>query len=517
MTFMGGSPPSASSPSLLRMSRIAKSFGPNRVLREVDFELKAGEVHVLAGENGAGKSTLIRILGGALAADEGMIAIEGGPARLRRPRDAAERGIAVIHQELSLVGSMSVADNLLLGHEPGRAGWIDRPASAARARLVLERVGLRLDPNRLVSTLPISAQQLVEIAKALALGARIIVMDEPTSALSEPEARRLFARIADLRSQGCGIIYITHRLDEILALADRITVLRDGRVVASRPAGELPVGELVRLMVGRSIGDQAPRRAAAAGTVRLDLRRCRVRGEGAGRRPIVEDAALQVRSGEILGLVGLEGSGVSELLWAMFGALGRRADVEMEIDGRPQRLASPREAIEAGLALVTNDRRRTGLVPGMDVVENATLAALPRFSRLGWLRRREEIEQTARTAGQLNLRCASLRQPVSTLSGGNQQKVVLARWMATNPRVLLLDDPTRGVDVGAKHEIYLLMNEWSRRGCGIILSSSEWPELLQVSDRIMVMHRGRVAAAFRGGQATAADLLRAAMGHATDE
>lgn len=517
MTFMGGSPPSISSPSLLRMSRIAKSFGPNRVLREVDFELKAGEVHVLAGENGAGKSTLIRTLGGALAADEGMIAIEGEPVRFRRPRDAAERGIAVIHQELSLVGSMSVADNLLLGHEPGRAGWIDRAASAARARRVLERVGLRLDPDRLVCTLPISAQQLVEIAKALALDAKIIVMDEPTSALSEPEVRRLFARIADLKTQGCGIIYITHRLEEIYALADRITVLRDGRVVASRPAGELPVGELVRLMVGRSIGDQAPRRAAAAGTVRLDLRRCRVRGEGAGRRLIVEDAALQVRSGEILGLVGLEGSGVSEMLWAMFGALGQRAEVEMEIDGRPQRLASPRQAIEAGIALVTNDRRRTGLVPGMDVVENATLAALPRLGRLGWLRRREEAEQTARTAGQLNLRCASLRQPVSTLSGGNQQKVVLAKWMATNPRVLLLDDPTRGVDVGAKHEIYLLMNEWSRRGCGIILSSSEWPELLQVSDRIMVMHRGRVTATFHAGEATAADLLRAAMGHATDE
>lgn len=499
------------------MSRIAKSFGPNRVLREVDFELKAGEVHVLAGENGAGKSTLIRTLGGALAADEGMIAIEGEPVRFRRPRDAAERGIAVIHQELLLVGSMSVADNLLLGHEPGRAGWIDRAASAARARRVLERVGLRLDPDRLVCTLPISAQQLVEIAKALALDAKIIVMDEPTSALSEPEVRRLFARIADLKTQGCGIIYITHRLEEIYALADRITVLRDGRVVASRPAGELPVGELVRLMVGRSIGDQAPRRAAAAGTVRLDLRRCRVRGEGAGRRLIVEDAALQVRSGEILGLVGLEGSGVSEMLWAMFGALGQRAEVEMEIDGRPQRLASPRQAIEAGIALVTNDRRRTGLVPGMDVVENATLAALPRLGRLGWLRRREEAEQTARTAGQLNLRCASLRQPVSTLSGGNQQKVVLAKWMATNPRVLLLDDPTRGVDVGAKHEIYLLMNEWSRRGCGIILSSSEWPELLQVSDRIMVMHRGRVTATFHAGEATAADLLRAAMGHATDE
>lgn len=502
---------------LLQMSGICKRFGSQRVLRDVDFDLRAGEVHVLAGENGAGKSTLMRILGGALAADGGTIEIEGGPVRFRRPRDAAHHRIAIIHQELSLVASMSVADNLLLGREPGRLGWMDRAASAARARRVLERVGLRLDPHGPAGALPISAQQLVEIAKALALDARIIVMDEPTSALSEPEARRLFERIADLRSQGCGIIYITHRLEEIYALADRITVLRDGKLVATRPAADLPAGELVRLMVGRSIGDQAPRRAPATGDVILNVRRCTVGGAASGRRPVAEGISLSVRRGEILGLVGLEDSGVSKTLWAIFGALGSRADVEMEIDGRRRHVASPRQAIEAGLALVTNDRRKSGLVLGMDVVENATLAALPRFSRRGWLDRRAELERTALSANELNLRCASLRQSVATLSGGNQQKVVLARWMMAGPRILLLDDPTRGVDVGAKHEIYLLMNEWSRQGCGIILTSSEWPELLQVSDRIMVMHRGRVAASFRGGQATPADLLRAAMGHATNE
>ncbi len=517
MIFMAASPPCTPTPSLLRMSRISRAFGAQQVLREVDLELAAGEVHVLAGENGAGKSTLMRILGGALAADEGTIAIEGRPVRFRRPRDARQHGIAIIHQELSLVGPMSVADNLLLGHEPSRAGWIDRRAALGRARGALERVGLRLDPRRPVGSLPISSQQLVEIAKALSLGARIIVMDEPTSALSEPEVRRLFARIADLKSQGCGVIYITHRLEEIYALADRISVLRDGGLVATRAAHELPAGELVRLMVGRSIGEQAPRRPSSEGEVLLCVRRCRVRAGAAGRRPVVEDAPLEVRRGEILGLTGLEGAGVSEVLWALFGALGRRAEVEMEIDGRPARPTSPRAAIEMGIALVTNDRRRSGLVLSMDVVENATLAALPRLNPLGWLRRREEVAQTARIAGQLRLRCASLRQCVSTLSGGNQQKIVLAKWMATDPRILLLDEPTRGVDVGAKHEIYLLMNEWSARGCSIILSSSEWPELLQVSDRIMVMHRGRVAALFRGGQATAADLLRAAMGHAADE
>lgn len=506
--------PTTTSTPLLEMRGIDKSFGSQQVLRQVNFDLRPGEVHVLAGENGAGKSTLIRILGGAHHADAGSVHIRGREAHFRRPGEARRGGVAIIHQELSLVGSMSVADNLFLGQESSRLGWIDRPAMSRRAAALLERVGLHLDPQTLVSHLPISSQQLVEVAKALALDARIIVMDEPTSALSEPEVRNLFARIDDLKAQSCGIIYITHRLQEIYTLADRISILRDGQLIATRDRDDLPADELVRLMVGRTISDQAPRRDRCEGATRLNVAHCTVRATDPTRRPTVDDVSLQVRTGEILGLVGLEGSGVSEALWTIFGALGRRASCAIEIDGQGVRINSPRDAIAAGMALVTNDRKRTGLVLGMDIVENTTLATLPHLSPLGWLQSHRETIETGRLTAQLNLRATSLNQPVGTLSGGNQQKVVLARWMHTAPRVLLLDEPTRGVDVGAKHEIYLLMNEWAKQGCSIVISSSEWPELLAVSDRIMVMHRGRAVATFENGQATAADLLRTSMGFA---
>ncbi len=506
--------PTTTSTSLLEMRGIEKSFGPQQVLRQVNFDLRPGEVHVLAGENGAGKSTLIRILGGAHHADAGTLRIDGRNVDFRRPGDARRGGVAIIHQELSLVGTMSVADNLFLGQESSRRGLIDRAAMNGRAAALLDRVGLHLDPQTLVSHLPISSQQLVEIAKALAFDARIIVMDEPTSALNGPEVRHLFARIDDLKAQGCGIIYITHRLEEIYTLADRISVLRDGQLIATRDRDDLRADELVRLMIGRTISDQAPRRDRCEGAIRLNVHLCTVGAIDASRHPIVDDVSLQVRAGEILGLVGLEGSGVSETLWAIFGALGRRASAAVEIDGRPVRINSPRAAIAAGIALVTNDRKRTGLVLGMDIVENTTLAALWQLSPLGWLARDRESSETDRLTRQLNLRAASLRQSVSTLSGGNQQKVVLAKWMHTQPRVLLLDEPTRGVDVGAKHEIYLLMNQWARQGCSIVINSSEWPELLAVCDRIMVMHRGRIVAKFESGQATAADLLRASMGFA---
>ncbi|MCC6907224.1 MAG: sugar ABC transporter ATP-binding protein [Phycisphaerales bacterium] len=502
--------------ALFEMEGISKSFGGQRVLREVSFDLHCGEVHVLAGENGAGKSTLMRILGGALRADAGRIDVAGRPASLRSPRDAAAHGVAIIHQELSLVGSMSIADNLFLGREPSTAGWLRRAGSLERSRALLARVGLHVDPRRTVDSLAISTQQLVEIAKALALDARIIVMDEPTSALSEPEVRHLFTRIADLKGAGCGVIYITHRLEEIYAIADRISVLRDGRLIATRRAADLPAGELVRLMVGRSMSEQAPRRAAANGDVRLRVSHCTVRGARPGLPPVVRDVSLQVHRGEILGLVGLEGSGVSELLWTIFGAFADRGTARVEIDGRPACIHSPRAAIAAGLALVTNDRKRTGLVPAMDIIANSTLATLPRLSPAGWIDRAAEAQQARESARQLNLSAASLRQRVATLSGGNQQKVVLARWMGADPSILLLDDPTRGVDVGAKHEIYLLMNRWSEQGRSIVFSSSEWLELLQVSHRIMVMHRGRVAASFEGGRAGPAELLRAAMGSTAD-
>lgn len=501
--------------SLLQMTGIHKAFGGQRVLIDVDFDLHAGEVHVLAGENGAGKSTLIRILGGVHQPDAGRIGVGGLDQTFRHPKEAAARGIAIIHQELSLVPSMSVLDNMFLGHERSRAGWLDRSEAATRAGEILRLLGLSVDLRCPVGELPISGQQVVEIAKALALNARIIVMDEPTSALSEPEVRRLFTRIGDLKANGCGIIYITHRLEEIYALADRITVLRDGRKIITSATADLPAAELIRCMIGRTLSDQAPRREHDLGDIRLKVSHCTVRAPQRGRPPLVDDLSFEVRSGEILGIVGLRGAGVSQLLWATFGALGKRAGARIEIDGKLVRIRSPRQAIRQGIALVTNDRRRWGLILGMDIVENVTLAALPRITPGGWLTRRREAHHAHESIRSLQVRASSLWQRAATLSGGNQQKVVLAKWMATQPRILLLDEPTRGVDVGAKHDIFLLMNQWAARGHAIVFSTSELPELLQVSDRIMVMQRGRAVAWFDSAEASREDLLHAAMGEAT--
>jgi ABC-type sugar transport system ATPase subunit len=498
--------------ALLEMSGIGKSFGSHRVLDDVEFDLRAGEVHVLAGENGAGKSTLIRILGGVHQPDGGAIRIAGRVVRPRSPREAAGLGVAIIHQELSLAPSMAVADNIFLGRERATGGWVRFGEQQAAARRVLQRLGLDVDPGRLVGELPIAAQQMIEIAKALAFDARVIVMDEPTSALSEPEVERLFARIIDLKARGCGIIYITHKLEEVYRQADRITVLRDGRKIITAPAADLPAEALIRHMVGRELVEHPLRREPVAGAVRLKVEHCTVRAAGRGRRPVVDDVSFEVRRGEILGIGGLQGSGASDLLWGLFGAHGRRATGRFELDDRPVGLRSPRRAIRRGLALLTNDRKRSGLVLSMDVAANATLASMRRISPGTWLSRRRELDLTTASTRALHLRAASLRQPVATLSGGNQQKVVLAKWFNTQPRVLLLDEPTRGVDVGAKREIYQLMDEWARAGHAIVLITSELPELLLMSDRIMVMHRGRVTAMLDRDDATPERVLRAAMG-----
>lgn len=506
MTSPGFTP---TAPPLVRLRGIGKRFGPVTVLRDVDLDIHAGEVLILAGENGAGKSTLIKILGGVHAGFEGTLEIGGRIVRPRSPLEAAALGVAIIFQELSLVPTLTVADNIFLGRPLTRGGFVDDAAQREAARRLLDQLGLELDVDRRVEDLPIAQQQLTEIAKALARDARVIVMDEPTSALNAPEVEKLFGLVSGLRARGCGIVYITHKMEEIGRIADRICVLRDGAHVGTAPAAELPPARLLQWMVGREVEEQFPRHAGEPGEVRLRLDGFSVEREG---RVLVEPVSLEVRAGEIVGVGGLQGSGASDLFAGLFGACGPLNRGQAWLDGKPLEIASPRRAIDQGLAWLTNDRKTSGLVLPLSIIANATLADLPRLSPGGWRRPAREAAVTRELGATLALRAASLELEVGALSGGNQQKVALAKWLQTGPRVLLLDEPTRGIDVGAKREIYQLLNDLTRRGLAILLITSELPELLALSDRILVLHRGRLTAEFSRAQATPEGILAAAMG-----
>ncbi len=525
------SPSAATSPSspepaapLLSMSGISKSFSGVEVLRDVAFDLRPGEVHVLAGENGAGKSTLIKIAAGVHTEYEGSIHLYGRPARFTSPHDAAQQGISVIHQEMSLIDAMSVVDNMFLGRELTRRGsgaqWLDRAAQLRRAREFCGQLDLGdLDLERPVEDYSLSVKNRIEIAKALAWSARIFVMDEPTSALSEPEVVRFFELIGQLKARGCGIVYISHRMEEIYRLADRITVLRDGRYIGTSEASALPQSQLIRWMIGRELTTHFPPREAALGPERLRVEDLSVLAPGStstgSRRWLVRDVSLSVRAGEIVGIAGLQGSGNSDLFRGIFGAQGELAGGRVLVDGQPFQVRSPRHSVQQGLAYLTSDRKGTGLVLSLDVARNVTLASIPAISPGGWIRDSRERRITERHTEALRIRATGPAQEVSTLSGGNQQKVALAKWIETRPRVLLLDEPTRGVDVGAKHEIYELMNQWTRQGHAILLITSEMPELLGLSDRIIAMHRGRVTGQFTRSEATQEKVLQAAMADST--
>lgn len=515
--------PTAEPIEILKMTGIGKAFSGHRVLEGVEFSLRAGEVHVLAGENGAGKSTLIKILAGVHTEYEGSIEVEGRAVRFHSPVDAARHGISAIHQELSLIPSLSVTDNIFLGREKsGPAGWMRYGDEDRACQALLNQLGLEVDPRRFVSDYPLSVQQTLEIAKALSFDARIFIMDEPTSALTKPEVERLFATIADLTARGCGIIYISHKMEEIYRIADRITVLRDGRYIGTASAAELPLEELpraellrtklVKWMVGRDVNEQFPRHTPHLGGERLRVENFRVPDPAGAPRAAVDGVSFSVRAGEILGIGGLQGSGASELFNGLFGTYGKAVEGGVFLDGEAFRPGSPARSIRRGLALLTNDRKTTGLVLEMSIAGNVTLASLPRVSPGGWMRFGREIDTATRCRESFGVRCATVAQPVGTLSGGNQQKVALAKWLETEPRVLLLDEPTRGVDVGAKHEIYEMMNAWTARGIAIVLITSEMPELLALSDRILVMHRGRFTAELSAAEATPEKVLQAAMG-----
>jgi ribose transport system ATP-binding protein len=501
---------------IVALKGISKSFGKTRVLRDVDFAVYPGEAHLLAGENGAGKSTLIKILAGVHQDYSGAIELDGVRIRPRSPAEAQALGIAVIHQELSIVPSMTVADNLFLGGFLCRSGFVSDRRQSEEARKLLAEFGIEVDPSRLAGDLPVSAQQMIEIARALRFNGRVVVMDEPTSALNAVETERLYALIARLKERGCGIVYITHKMEEIYRIADRITVLRDGMLAGAAKASGLPVSRLIEWMVGRNFDEQFHREQPPLGAELLRVDDYTVANPKLAFPPLVDGVSFRLRSGEILGVAGLQGSGNSELLWALFGALRQRASGSIVFAGERLEPRSPRDSVSRGLALLTNDRKATGLVLSMPVVANITLASIARHSPAGWRRSQSERAAAESAARAVHLDARSLEMETGQLSGGNQQKVALAKWMETRPKLLLLDDPTRGVDVGAKFEIYQLMNEWTAAGTAILLISSELPELLGMSDRVMVMHRGRVSAMLEKADAVPRTVLAAAMGQRSE-
>jgi rhamnose transport system ATP-binding protein len=477
----------------------------------VRLELRAGEAHALVGENGAGKSTLVKILAGAHAPDAGTITLDGEPLALPNPAAARAAGIAVIYQEPTLFADLSIAENIFMGRQPLKGlRRIDASEMRKRAAELFARLGVRLDPDRPARGLSIADQQLVEIAKALSFDARVLVMDEPTAALSGVEVERLFAVARSLRDAGAAVLFISHRFDEVFALCQRITVMRDGQWVSTDPAADLTVAEVVRRMVGREVSTLFPRdeealsRIAEIGDARLEVR-------GLTRAGAFHDVSFTVRSGEIVALAGLVGAGRSEVSRAIFGVDPYDAG-EVLVDGRPLRRNSASAAIAAGLALVPEDRRQQGLVMELSVERNTTLPRRWALAGLGLLFGGAERRSARDWAQRLQVKAARLSDPVGTLSGGNQQKVVLAKWLATGPRVLIVDEPTRGIDVGTKAEVHRLLSRLAGEGVAVLMVSSELPEVLGMADRVLVMHEGRLAADIPRSRADEESVMLAATG-----
>ena len=492
---------------ILEAIDISKRFPGVHALDEVSLTVVPGEVHAVVGENGAGKSTLMKILAGAQAPDSGSILIEGRPVTIESPRAAQDLGIITIYQELSLVNALSVGENIFLGDLPTRPGgsWqVDWPEVWRRSAELLERVGLRIRPQTLVRDLSVAQKQMVEIARALARNVRVLILDEPTSSLTERETERLFGIIAALRERGVGIVYISHRLAEVFRIAQRVTVLRDGKVVGTVPVAAASEDLLVRMMVGRDLARLFTQARATDAPVRLGVR-------GLCRGKVLHDIDLEVRAGEIVGLAGLVGAGRTELVRCLFGA-DRIDRGEIVLDGRPVSIRHPGGAVDLGIALVPEDRKLQALILGMGVRENLSLPVLDRLGSPFVPSRSQERALVREYIQSLSIRTPHMEQRVAALSGGNQQKVVIARWLATKPKVLILDEPTRGIDVGAKAEVHALIARLAEAGVAILMVSSELPEILGMSHRVLVMRGGRIVADIPRAEATEEGIMAAATG-----
>ena len=491
---------------LLALHEVSKSFGAVAALRHARLKLFAGEAHALVGENGAGKSTLVKILAGVHPPDSGTFTLDGAPVTFAGPADARAAGIAVIYQEPTLFPDLSVAENIFVGRQPLRGlRRIDVAAMRSRTGELFARLGVRIDPDRPARGLSIADQQLVEIAKALSFDARVLVMDEPTAALSGVEVERLFAVARSVRDAGAAVLFISHRFDEVFALCQRITVMRDGQWVSTDPAAELTVDQVVRRMVGRDVSALYPKLAAEVGEPRLEVRNLT-------RYGYFEDVSLTVRAGEIVALAGLVGAGRSEVIRAIFG-VDRYDRGEVLVEGRRLPRGNAGAAISAGLALVPEDRRQQGLVMDLSVERNANLARRWSLSRLGLLLGPPERRSARTWTERLRVKAARLTDSVSTLSGGNQQKVVLAKWLSTAPRVLIVDEPTRGIDIGTKAEVHRLLSQLAADGVAVLMVSSELPEVLGMADRILVMHEGRLVSEIARDRADEETVMLAATGH----
>ena len=505
-SLAGVDPEASSKKPVLAVHRVSKSFEGVHALRDVSLQIFAGEVHALVGENGAGKSTITKIMTGAVHPDTGTIEICGNELGHNDPAVSRSFGVAAIYQQPSLFPDLTVAENIALSLEMGDSRWrVDWKARHRRADALLKSLGASIDPRRLARTLSMADQQVVEIAKAIGADARVLLMDEPTASLTEIEADRVLQLARRLKAEGVGIVYISHRLEEILAIADRITVLRDGQSVACRKAAEVDRDELIRMMVGRSIESVYPKRDVPLGDVALEIRSLSNHDAG------LENISFAVRQGEIFGLAGLGGSGRTTLARTLFGLSPSGSDILLS--GNPHRIRSPRDAIRLGIGYLPEDRRQHGVILEMQVAMNISLAALGSVSRSGLIHRKRERDLARQYVDLLRIKTASVFHATGTLSGGNQQKVALARWLAIHPRVMILDEPTQGVDIGSKSEIHQLIVQLAQQGMAIILISSELPEILGMCDRIGVMHSGTLAGILTRSEATQSSIMSLALGH----